>query len=251
MDGTWQTLDFTSGQPARDAARTLETVLGVAIVEQHYPQGGVVFISADPSVENFSVSGDAVQVFTHRADAVIDTLTSAGFTLTRRGPHAPAHVQEARGAVMYAVDGVVQTEFDLAEVDERTGADPSAPDPLLAELGVRDELSLPELQARCLALGERLSGSLVPPGWLRSPRYVFKIVDPLPDAIVPPAYLNPRAPFLDEPEIARILADPSPAMAPVVNRQIATAVIAGEREKTAPGGTLGPTSRDRRLSCCA
>ncbi|GIH23907.1 hypothetical protein Aph01nite_22170 [Acrocarpospora phusangensis] len=129
-------------------------------------------------------------------------------------------------AVSYAVDGVVQTEFDLAEVEQRTGADPSALDPFLAELGVSDELSLPELQARCLALGQKLSGALFPPEWLHSPRYVFKIVDPLPDAIVPPAYLDPRAPFLDEPEFARILADPSPAMAPAVNRKIATTVIA-------------------------
>ncbi|WP_156046025.1 DUF6461 domain-containing protein [Herbidospora cretacea] len=128
-------------------------------------------------------------------------------------------------AVVFAVDGVVQTEFDLAEVDERTGADPSALDPLLAELGVRDELSLPELQARCLAMGERLSGAVFPSEWLNSSHHVFKIVDPLPDAIVPPAYLNPRAPFLDEPEFARILADPSPAMAPAVNRKIATTVI--------------------------
>ncbi len=42
---------------------------------------------------------------------------------------------------------MVQTEFDLAEVDRRTGVDPSALDPLLAELSVSDEVSLSELQA--------------------------------------------------------------------------------------------------------
>ncbi|TKK91469.1 hypothetical protein FDA94_01405 [Herbidospora galbida] len=75
-------------------------------------------------------------------------------------------------------------------------------------------------------MGERLSGALFPSEWLNSSHHVFKIVDPLPDAIVPREYHSPRAPFLDEPELARILADPSPAMAPVVNRTIATTVIA-------------------------
>ncbi len=79
MDWTWQTLDFTSGQPAQDAARTLETLLGVALVEQHHPQGGVVSISADPSVENVPVSDDAV----------IDTLTLGGLHSHAAWPARP------------------------------------------------------------------------------------------------------------------------------------------------------------------
>ncbi|WP_214103664.1 DUF6461 domain-containing protein [Acrocarpospora catenulata] len=133
---------------------------------------------------------------------------------------------ELDSAVSYAVDGVVRTTFDLVEVEGRTGADPSALDPLLREVGLRAGLTVPELKARSLALGERLSGALLIPDWLRHPRYVFKIVNPLPDELVPFAYRYPRAPFLDEPEFARILADPSPSMAAAVTRQVAVTVIA-------------------------
>ncbi|MEO3863582.1 DUF6461 domain-containing protein [Acrocarpospora sp. B8E8] len=132
---------------------------------------------------------------------------------------------ELDSAVTYAADGVIQTAFNLDDVEWRTGAEPFALDELLAEVGLRADLTVTERKARSLALGEQLSGALLTPDWLRSPRYVFKIVNPLPDALVPPAYLHPRSRFLDEPEFARILDDPSPAMAAAVTRQVAATVI--------------------------
>jgi hypothetical protein len=81
-------------------------------------------------------------------------------------------------------------------------------------------------KARVLALSEKISGQLLTPHWLHSPQLVFVIKEPLPDPIVPPAYLNPRAPFLDEPEFARILADPSASMVPALTRMVVSIVIA-------------------------
>ncbi|MEO3862515.1 DUF6461 domain-containing protein [Acrocarpospora sp. B8E8] len=133
---------------------------------------------------------------------------------------------ELDSSVGYAADGVVHTAFDLVEVERRVGADPSALDPLLQEVGLRAGLTVPERKARSLALGERLSGALLTPEWLRRPRYVLALRTPLPDDLVPFAYRHPRAPFLDESEFARILADPSPSMAAAVARQVAVTVIA-------------------------
>lgn len=87
---------------------------------------------------------------------------------------------ELDNSIGYAADGVIETTFDLTDLNERSGAQPSALDDVLAEMGLRQDLTERELKARFLALGERISGQPLSPEWLRSPRYVFKITDPLP-----------------------------------------------------------------------
>ncbi|MET8139561.1 DUF6461 domain-containing protein [Sphaerisporangium sp. NPDC005288] len=133
---------------------------------------------------------------------------------------------ELDSSICYAVDGVTETAFELLDPERRSGAHPAALDDILAEVGLHQGLTTEQLKARVLALGKKISGQPLTPEWLRSPRYVFKISDALPDPLVPAAYRYPRAPFLDEPEFARILDDPSPAMASAVLRQVVSVVIA-------------------------
>lgn len=122
--------------------------------------------------------------------------------------------------VIYAVDGNVLTSFSLADLPERSGSDPAALDELLGQVGLHDGLSMWERKVRILALAEKISGWRLTAAWVRSPQFAVAINTPVPRALVPHAYLYPREPFLDEPEFARILAAPSPAMAPAVTRLV-------------------------------
>lgn len=132
---------------------------------------------------------------------------------------------ELDSSIAYAVDGVIDTMFDIDGVEQRSGARPAALDDALAEVNLLQDLTAPERKARALALGEKITGQSLTPEWLRSPRYVFRITDPLPNSIVPFAYLHPRAFFLDEPGFRRILANPSPEIAPAVVKELVSNVI--------------------------
>ncbi|MDP9840978.1 DUF6461 domain-containing protein [Streptosporangium lutulentum] len=120
--------------------------------------------------------------------------------------------EELDNEVAYAVDGQIVTSFDLTDIGQRSGSDPAALDELLQQVGLHDGLPAQARKARILALGEAISGQRLTPRWLRSDQFTILVTDPLPDPLVPAALLNPRAPFLDEPEMARILANPSPAV---------------------------------------
>ncbi|MET8386540.1 DUF6461 domain-containing protein [Streptosporangium canum] len=126
--------------------------------------------------------------------------------------------------VIYAVDGDIVTSFQLTDLSERSGGDPAALDELLGQVGLHDGLSLWERKVRILALAEMISGWALTAGWVRSPQFAVAITTPVPRALVPRAYLHPREPFLDEPEFARILADPSPATAPAVTRLVVSTI---------------------------
>ncbi|MFC7649388.1 DUF6461 domain-containing protein [Streptosporangium lutulentum] len=117
--------------------------------------------------------------------------------------------EELDNEVAYAVDGQIVTSFDLTDIGQRSGSDPAALDELLQQVGLHDGLPAQARKARILALGEAISGQRLTPRWLRSDQFTILVTDPLPDPLVPAALLNPRAPFLDEPEMARILANPS------------------------------------------
>jgi hypothetical protein len=129
---------------------------------------------------------------------------------------------ELDSSVRYAADGQIVTSFNLVDVERRTGTDPAALDEVLREVALHGGLPVRERKARALALGEKISGRPLTPHWLRSPQLVFTIKDPLPDLPVPPAYLDPRSPFLDEPEFARILARPTPDAAPAIAKMAAS-----------------------------
>ncbi|GGT00482.1 hypothetical protein GCM10010156_68210 [Planobispora rosea] len=120
--------------------------------------------------------------------------------------------------VTYAVDGDIVTSFRLMDLSERSGSDPAALDGLLERVGLYDGLSAWERKVRIMALAEEVSGWTLTPEWVRSPQFAALITTPVPRALVPRAYLHPREPFLDEPEFARLLADPSPALAPAITR---------------------------------
>ncbi|GAA3023089.1 DUF6461 domain-containing protein [Streptosporangium longisporum] len=146
---------------------------------------------------------------------------------------------ELDSSISYATDGVIATSFAINEFDHRSGTRPDALDDVLAEVGLRQDLTVQEFKARTLELAERISGQPLTTEWLRSPRYVFKIINPLPEPLVPPGYLNPRAPFLDEPEFARILNNPSPGMAPSILKQIVSTVLSiSTLEGTLPNRVL-------------
>ncbi|QFY11591.1 hypothetical protein GBF35_37910 [Nonomuraea phyllanthi] len=131
---------------------------------------------------------------------------------------------ERDSSLRYAVDGEIMTSCTLINVEQRAGVDPSALDTVLREVGLYGRLPMEECKARSLALGERISGQRMTPDWLRGSQLVFTVTDPLPDLLVPPSYLSPRASFLDEPEFARILAEPKPTAAPTI--AIAAAAVA-------------------------
>ncbi|WP_433540369.1 DUF6461 domain-containing protein [Streptosporangium sandarakinum] len=114
--------------------------------------------------------------------------------------------------VAYAVDGRVVTSFGLLDIRQRSGSDPTALDGLLRQVGLHDGLPGQARKARVLALGEAISGQRLTPQWLRSDQFTILVTDPLPNPLVPATLRNPRASFLDEPEMARILAAPSPAV---------------------------------------
>lgn len=146
---------------------------------------------------------------------------------------------ELDSSVSYATDGVIETSFELNELNRRSGTRPDALDDVLVEVDLRQGLTVQELKARTLELAKRISGQPLTPEWLRSPRYVFKITTPLPEPLIPSAYLHPRAPFLDEPQFAQILADPSPAMASTVLKQVISTVLAiAELEGQIPSKVL-------------
>ncbi|WP_155338140.1 DUF6461 domain-containing protein [Acrocarpospora corrugata] len=132
---------------------------------------------------------------------------------------------ELDNAIGFAVDGELATSFDITDLKRRSGADPDVLDEALAELGLRDGLSLDEIKARALALGEQVSGHALTPESLRASRQAYQISDPLPSPLVPADYLNPREPFLDEPAFVRLIADPSPAAAPELLRELVATVI--------------------------
>ncbi|MEV8637004.1 DUF6461 domain-containing protein [Streptosporangium sp. NPDC051023] len=138
--------------------------------------------------------------------AVLEPLSASGcaFSVFWNG--------ELDNEVAYAVDGRIVTSFDLMNIGERSGSDPAALDELLDQVGLHDGLPAQARKARILALGEAISGQRLTPQWLRSDQFTVLVADPLPDPLVPAALLNPRAPFLDEPEMKRILADPSPTV---------------------------------------
>ncbi|MEU7746135.1 DUF6461 domain-containing protein [Nonomuraea sp. NPDC049158] len=133
---------------------------------------------------------------------------------------------ERDNRVTYAVDGDIITSFRLMDLSQRSGDVPSALDDLLEQVGLNDGLPASQRKARILALAEAISGHPLTPEWVWAPRFAVVIKEPVPDALVPRAYLHPRETFLDEPEFARILADPSPAMAPVVTRLVVSTVAA-------------------------
>lgn len=146
---------------------------------------------------------------------------------------------ELDSSVSYAVNGVIETSFELGDPNHRSGAHPDILNGVLEKTGLRQGVPLQKFKARTLELAEIISGQSITPEWLRSPRYVFKITSPLPDSLVPPAYLRPRAAFLDEPEFLRILENPSPTMAPAVLRQIVSTVLSTvEIEGPLPGRVL-------------
>ncbi|MFI7150299.1 DUF6461 domain-containing protein [Nonomuraea sp. NPDC050022] len=133
---------------------------------------------------------------------------------------------ERDNRVTYAVDGDIITSFRLMDLSQRSGVVPSGLDDLLEHVGLNDGLPASPRKARILALAEAISGHPLTPEWVWAPRFAVVIKEPIPDALVPHAYLHPRETFLDEPEFARILADPSPAMAPVVTRLVVSTVAA-------------------------
>lgn len=154
-------------------------------------------------------------------DEVLEALSAGGRALNViwRG--------ERDNRVTYAVDGDIITSFRLMDTSQRSGDVPSALDDLLEQVGLRDGLPAWQRKARILALAEAISGHALTPEWVWAPRFAVVIKEPVPNALVPRAYLHPREPFLNEPEFARILADPSLAMAPVVTRLVvATAATA-------------------------
>ncbi|MEV4572793.1 DUF6461 domain-containing protein [Nonomuraea jabiensis] len=132
---------------------------------------------------------------------------------------------EQDSAVKYAAGGDVLTTFDLADIDRRTGGRPEALDDLLQQAGLHNALPTQARMDRALVLGEKLSGRHLTTDWLHSPQLVFTITDPLPDQIVPAACLHPRMPFLDEPEFAALLEAPTPAVAPIIVRMVATTAL--------------------------
>lgn len=132
---------------------------------------------------------------------------------------------ELDSSILYAVNGRIITSFTLLDIEHRSGIDPTALNDMLAELGLHDGLPVPARKARLLALGEMISGQPITPEWLRSPKFTFQINDPIQDPLVPREYLDPRAPFLDDPEFAQILADPSARTAPNVTKMIASIVV--------------------------
>ncbi|MEU7991138.1 DUF6461 domain-containing protein [Streptosporangium canum] len=141
--------------------------------------------------------------------------------------------------VAYAVDGRVVTSFNLLDIGQRSGSDPAALDELLRQVGLHDGLPGQARKARVLALGEAISGQRLTPQWLRSDQFTILVNDPLPDPLVPATLLNPRAPFLDEPEMARILADPSPAvLLDITKLAVSFAVAAIELEDSLGDETL-------------
>jgi hypothetical protein len=116
---------------------------------------------------------------------------------------------ELDNEVAYAIDGRIITSFDLMNIAQRSGSDPAALDELLDRVGLHDDLPTQARKARVLALGEAISGRRLTPQWVRSDQFAVLVTDPLPDPLVPATLLNPRAPFLDEPEMTRILANGS------------------------------------------
>ncbi|MEU3165727.1 DUF6461 domain-containing protein [Streptosporangium sp. NPDC006930] len=132
---------------------------------------------------------------------------------------------ELDSSIMYAVDGHVLTSFTLLDLERRSGSAPEALDQMMAELGIGHGLSIPALKARLLALGEAISGQPITPEFLRSPKFAFQINNPIQDPLISREYLDPRAPFLDEPEFARILANPSPTIAPTITNMIVAIVV--------------------------
>ncbi|GGK91003.1 hypothetical protein Ppa06_57230 [Planomonospora parontospora subsp. parontospora] len=133
---------------------------------------------------------------------------------------------ELDSSVIYAVDGRIVTSFTLLEIERRSGSDPAALDEMLTEIELNDGLSMPARKARLLALGEMISGQRLTSEWLRSPKFIFQINDPIPDPIIPREYLNPRAPFLDDPEFMLILERLSVEVAPHIARMVASIVAA-------------------------
>ncbi|MEU4836262.1 DUF6461 domain-containing protein [Streptosporangium sp. NPDC023615] len=134
---------------------------------------------------------------------------------------------ERDNRVTYAVDGDIITSFRLMDLSQRSGDVPSALDDLLEQVGLHDGLPVLQRKARILALAEALSGHPLTPEWVWAPRFAAVIEAPIPDALVPRAYLHPRESFLDEPEFARLLTDPSPATAPAITRLVVSIVTAG------------------------
>jgi hypothetical protein len=143
-------------------------------------------------------------------DEVLEPLSAGGRVLNIiwRG--------ERDNRVTYAVDGDIVTSFKLMDLSQRSGSDPAALDELLEQAGLHDGLPPRQRKARGLALAEAITGQPLAPERLRSVQFAVAIRAPLPDALVPRAYLHPKEPFLDEPEFTRLLADPSPGSAPAV-----------------------------------
>ncbi|GAA2292721.1 hypothetical protein GCM10010149_45540 [Nonomuraea roseoviolacea subsp. roseoviolacea] len=158
--------------------------------------------------------------FQGERDEVMEALSAGGRALSVfwRG--------ERDNRVTYAVDGDIVTSFRLMDFSERSGSDPSALDDLLDRAGLHDGLPAWERKVRALALAETVSGWTLTPEWAHSPQFAVAITSPVPLALVPRAFLHPREPFLDEPEFARILADPSPAMAHAVITTVVSVVAA-------------------------
>ncbi|WP_344979109.1 DUF6461 domain-containing protein [Streptosporangium fragile] len=156
--------------------------------------------------------------FQGEREEVMETLSVGGLALS-------VFWRGARdNRVTYAVDGDIVTSFRLADLSERSGSDPAALDELLGQVGLHDGLSMWERKVRILALAETISGWTLTSEWVRSPQFAVAITTPVPRVLVPRAYLHPREPFLDEPEFTRILADPSPPMAPAVTRLVVSTV---------------------------
>lgn len=174
--------------------------------------------------------------------------------LSRGGKAISIHWNvEQDSTVKYCVNGNIATAFDLTDVDTRWGQSPDALDELLERIGLRNDLSRQQVLARSLALAEVVSKQPIPDGWLVMPRFAFTITDPRPDAMVPTKYLNPRMPFLDEPEFIDLLSGPSVSSAPTIIRMIAEVILPqtalephlkDELTQLVDGGELRPGERD-------
>lgn len=127
-------------------------------------------------------------------------------------------------SLTYAQQGQTLVAIDPLSPEDRTGWRPNTLDADLIDVGIIN-VGFSDVRSALLALGERLSGAPLSLQWLEGAFYAVRITDPVNQAIIPLAYLNPRAAFLDEPAFTALLSvEPGPTLAEPILAQV-TAVL--------------------------